>query len=65
MTLHEQRIAQIRHRIEAGEPIPGDAEYLLAALDAKVREQSRSSEDYRFGLVADAVVDPYGRSSDA
>jgi hypothetical protein len=64
MNLHEQRIAEIRHRIEAGEPIPGDAEYLLAALDARVREQSRSG--YQLGLVADAVVDPYyGRSHDA
>jgi hypothetical protein len=63
MTLHEERIAQIRHRIEAGEPIPGDAEYLLDALDTKAREQSRTG--YRLGLVADAVVDPYSRSADA
>lgn len=52
--LHEERVEQIRHRVEAGQMIPGDAEYLLAALDHAERGDP---ESYRFDLAHDAVGD--------
>jgi hypothetical protein len=50
--LHDERIAQIRHRLETGRPIPGDARYLLDALDHATRGDP---ENYRFDLAHDAV----------
>jgi len=52
MNLHDDRVRQIRERIEAGRPVPGDAEYLLAALDHAV---SGDPENYRFALLCESV----------
>lgn len=57
MNLHEERIQQIRERIETDRTIPGDAQYLLAALDHAI---SGNPETYQFALLHEAVVDADG-----
>lgn len=52
MTLHDERLAQIRHRVETSRPSVDDAAYLLAALDRATRSDP---ENYRFDLAHDAV----------